>query len=304
MAGDRILVIGDVIRDEFRYGRALGLSAETPTVVMEEHDRVERWGGAALVARYIAARHGKVTLMTLAHRLIDMDDNRVEVLQGSCALTVGKWNPTSKTRFMVDGYKLLQVDQLNSGKHDSRSRLELFDDFCHVAAQAKRVVVADNRHGVIDQSLAYDIVQFCRNESIPLIVDSQVSQKQSNHRWYKGASLICANEREFGHMCVAETGASPPAYSDDVLAFMNCLEDTSRAYGSDIVVKLGENGSIAIVGDKILRHKAVKTHVVDVTGAGDAFLAVLAMDGWDDKTLTDANDYAARACEMPGTETP
>ena len=80
----KVLVIGDLIEDVFHYGTALGLSAETPTIVMRREKTVQSKGGAGLVVRH----------------LTELGVDKVELLSD---ITV------RKERFMVDGVKLLLV---------------------------------------------------------------------------------------------------------------------------------------------------------------------------------------------------
>src|ERR1700733_5899685 len=61
----RVLLIGDVILDEYRWGTALGLSAETPTIVARDDSTSISWGGAGLLCRNILALGGTVKFTSL-----------------------------------------------------------------------------------------------------------------------------------------------------------------------------------------------------------------------------------------------
>ena len=274
----KVLVIGDVIEDVFHYGTAMGLSAETPTIVMKRERTERSLGGAALVVRHLRERKAKKI---------------------SLICTAG----VKKTRFMVDGYKLFQMDEFSDAPNMSRSEFQR--EFCEKMYHCDTVVVADNRHGTIeDIHMARFIVRECDRYGKKLVVDSQVSQSESNHEWYKGCNVMCMNEREWMASATEFTmWKVPPGHS----VFEEALTLRSQEWGCDIIVKLGDRGSVACVDCGIYWNEAYDCNVIDTIGAGDAFLSVIALEDLSADpavVLEDANFWASRACTLPGTEVP
>ena len=162
-----VLVVGDSIDDVSVQCRVRGLSAETPTLVVEEVSRGASLGGAGCVYRNLAALGAKVKLYSNGPR-------------------------PSKLRYWADGYKLLQIDNVKGP-----FPIATLQQFCVEAGNASIVVVADYRHGFISQDVARSIVQSV-NKEVPLFVASQVSQESSNHPWYNGRHTnFVLNEREW-----------------------------------------------------------------------------------------------------------
>ena len=283
--GRKVMVIGDVILDEFVYGSALGISAETPTVVMKEEHREETYGGAALVARHIANLGGDVTLLTVFNDPIDLPEIDIGGIYGEMKIS-------KKTRYMINGYKMLQVDDLNDIRHDVKSAHTLLDQFDKIIEDKKIevVVIADNRHGVINSFIASAIISSCRRKNIVSIVDSQISQNDSDRRsWYFGCSCMMLNEREAKRLVIDPE---------------NDIDKLSDYFGTiNVIVKLGARGSIAHIDGDVYRTFAPVVNVVDTTGAGDAFLSVISMSDMKNpkKDLDDANKWASFMCTIKGT---
>ena len=73
MSQTRVLMIGDVILDEYRWGSALGLSAETPTIVARDDTTSVSIGGAGLYCRNMLALGGKVKFISLVGEMSSSD---------------------------------------------------------------------------------------------------------------------------------------------------------------------------------------------------------------------------------------
>jgi sugar/nucleoside kinase (ribokinase family) len=137
--------------------------------------------------------------------------------------------------------------------------------------------------------MAKHLIRACK--SIPVYVDSQVSQSESNHQWYRGANFIFLNEFEAD--CVAKKFKVNRSKSQ--------LEQISKFLVSDIVYKRGERG--AVVESKLgsISDPGFKVNAVDTCGAGDAFLASFVSNNGD---LEKANRWAALSTTYKGTIVP
>ena len=126
-------------------------------------------------------------------------------------------------------------------------------------------------------------------------VDSQIAQNRGgNHRDYRGGAIICLNLREARSVSPSFQPSAEPA----------SFAELQRALEADtIVVKLGADGAVLFDGGRVWRAPARPARVVDVTGAGDAFLAGLALTGLAAplRALEVANAWAALSIEIDGT---
>lgn len=282
----KVLVIGDTIIDEFTYGSRLGLSAETPTIVMKYERHERRYGGAALVARHLLRLGCEVTMMTFGlHFDLDEGPSRIYFAGDERYGTY-----TIKHRYFCEGYKLLQVDTLSSFQQDDDAAAGLLYGVLG-KHRFDAVIVADNRHGVLTERFSAAIVEACRNADVKTYVDSQFSQSEPNHHWYRGCDTLFLNEKEFWHWV--------PYHS----AYESGMHDLKRHLECNVlIVKLGGAGALCLRKDGVLRSvDGCFVEVVDTCGAGDAFLAAYVASGED---LSYANRWAALSVTKLGTQVP
>src|SRR5260370_7748915 len=158
-------------------------------------------------------------------------------------------------------------------------------------------VISDYRHGLLSDDLLPPLLAAVRRPGKKLFVDSQVAQNESNHRLYRGEAIMCLNLKEA--RCVDP--AFEPGHEPSRFATLVRELGTNR-----IVVKLGEEGAIALDGEKTSSAPAAKVSVVDTTGAGDAFLSAYCLARATDASaaLTLATAWAGLAVQVHGTAPP
>jgi D-beta-D-heptose 7-phosphate kinase/D-beta-D-heptose 1-phosphate adenosyltransferase len=290
----RVLVVGDSIIDVYTYGAAIGLAAETPTIVAKR-----TLGGAAFVCRNLEALGAAVEFVTLTG-----DDEAASAVAGMSsdklaltALTDPGRPTTVKHRFWVDGYKVLQLDDRDDSPISDATAQMVIDAVEARLPAVDSLIVSDYRHGLVRPDIASRLLAMARAAGKPAYVDSQVAQNESNHRDYRGGAIICLNLKEA--RCVA------PAFqpNSDPASFAE-LQDALEA--DRIVLKLGEDGAMLFDGRQVWRAPARPARVADVTGAGDAFLAGLALTGLAAPlhALRVANTWASLSIEIHGTVPP
>ncbi|MBV9947430.1 MAG: hypothetical protein JOZ69_11315 [Myxococcales bacterium] len=301
--GARVLLLGDTIVDVYVYGTVLGTSAETPTIVAREIETKTFLGGAFLVARHLLELGAHVQFVTLlghddASRVVaGFSHPRFELVPVQDA---GR-KTTVKKRFWVDGYKLLQFDQL-----DNRPFEEGVPALAAALPERVRrsdvVVVSDYRHGLMSAPVIDLVLRAKRQENRPLYVDSQVSQSAANHVLYRGADVICLNLKEARAIDPRFDLASTSGTGDGS-AFSGLVE---RLGIVNVVVKLGDKGAAAWLGGRFFASPAARVQVVDTCGAGDAFLASFCMAGLENPaaSLAVANQWAGLSTTIHGTQPP
>lgn len=294
----RITVVGDVILDKYTHGTRMGISAETPTVVARLGKKEKFLGGAGLVARHLLRLGCDVNLMTV----VGPDDDiweEMQLSQGerdrffSLPMKIEGWSMPVKHRFFVDDYKMVQYDILNEGVWPGPEREVFFEHFRAAATRSDAVIICDNRHGVMDEALARCMVELPGRPQ--LYVDSQVSQRPSNHHWYAGADVLMLNEKELDALVPRGFGAMEERVQ---IAF--------NKFKSNIILKLGAAGSYALFQHAHHRTSPPEVKAIDTCGAGDAFLAafVASEKRYLAETLQDANNWAARSTTYKGTIVP
>jgi len=298
----KVIVIGDLIIDIYHQGKILGASVETSrfspkNVIKEEVSRVSA-GGAGFLVRNMLALGGNVIFLTC----LGGDDYAKEesILSHSRLKKVIfkdlKRKTTVKERFWVDGCKVLAWDRLDNKFISSALERKILNFITNHIKNVDKVIISDYRHGLITKSLARKLVRLAKKEQKSIYVDSQVAQSKTNHDWYRGADLFCLN--------VKEAKSIDPRFSvADTKKSLMRIQKFLQA--KNIVLKLGDKGSVSLLGEKFITTPALKIKAVDTTGAGDAFFAVLALS----KNLTEeglriANAWAGLKTTFCGTQTP
>jgi len=294
-----ILVIGDTIVDHYIYGTLLGTSAETPTLVAKELKQTFSLGGASLVCRNLLQLKSKVHFMTLVG-----NDTEAELIKkfSHPGLFLYPWQEedrktTVKRRYWVDGYKLLQFDQLDDRPISAVLENQILKTVQQLISSVSAVIFSDYRHGLLTPSLIESLLKIAREAGVVSFVDSQVSQKHSNHHLYQGASVMCLNLKEA--KCVDPQLSVPQKAAD----FQRIKE---RLNISNIVIKQGEQGSVACLHEHLYITPALRVQPVDPCGAGDAFLAALSVSGLQkpNAALQMANIWAGLSTTTLGPQPP
>ena len=296
----RVLLLGDTILDIYTYGSAMGLSAETPTIVARRKEVKHSLGGAALVCRNLLELGAAVQFVTLVGE--DEEATHVRNFAAPRLKLLAVADPgrptTVKHRFWVDGYKLFQLDQRDDKAISREIEREVLARVEAALPKTDLVVISDYRHGLLSPDLLTELLPRLHAAGKPVYVDSQVSQNASNHKLYRGGGCVMVlNLKEA--RCI-DPGFDP-SLDPQAFAVLN------RELGTEkIIVKLGSDGAMFQDGTKISLAPANKVNVTDTTGAGDAFLSAFCLAGTREPAtaLRLANAWAGLSVQIHGTIPP
>ncbi len=274
----RIVVLGDLMLDEYIYGDAERLSPEAPVPVVQERHRQHRCGGAGNVAVFLAALGAKVDLIgvcgddTQGHLLrADLRDAGVNVAH---VLAIAGRPSCTKTRLVGlaqhrHPQQMLRLDREDVSwigpEHENTVRENLRQ--CLVGAAA--LCIEDYNKGLLSQSLCPAAINMARDLGVPVLVDPAAVADYSR---YRRASVITPNRTE----AELATGRRMEAVP---LGAAELARDLYVRLGLDAcVITLDKHGMYLLDGpeDGTLHPTRPRT-VYDVTGAGDMVLAMLAM---------------------------
>ncbi|MBX6321577.1 MAG: D-glycero-beta-D-manno-heptose-7-phosphate kinase, partial [Rhodospirillaceae bacterium] len=267
----RILVVGDVMLDHYVYGAATRLSPEAPIpVVAIEHERFLP-GGAANVARNVAALGGQAVLVGLigedeaARRLCELIGAQAAI---DARLVVDAGRPTTqKTRFVADRQQMLRADREATTPADGPLAAGLVEAATAALDRCDVVVLSDYAKGALSDEVLPAVVAEARRRGRPVIADP----KSRDLGRYRGAALLTPNRREIaaatGLSCEDDTGAAAAARR----VVETCGVDA-------VLVTRGEQGMTLVDGAAGPVHlPAEAREVYDVSGAGDTVVATLAL---------------------------
>jgi D-beta-D-heptose 7-phosphate kinase/D-beta-D-heptose 1-phosphate adenosyltransferase len=298
-ASKRILLVGDTILDIYTYGRAMGLSSETPTIVGRKERETCTLGGAGFVCENLLALGAQVTFATLVGD--DEESQRVTGVRRNGLTLVPVTAPgrrtTVKHRFWMDGYKLFQLDTRDDTPISPALAAAAAARIVPLIANCDAMIISDYRHGFLTPELAAELTAAARKAGKAVYVDSQVAQLASNHLQYRPGAIMCLNLKEA--RCL-DSGFEPKP-SVSAFAKLAGLLETDR-----IVVKLGDEGAIMLDGARVLSAPAPKVELVDPIGAGDAFLSAFTLAGNQNAqdALTLATLWAGLSVQIHGTSPP
>jgi len=270
----RVLVVGDVMLDQFIWGGVSRISPEAPVPVVDFQRESFMPGGAANVARNL------VSLATPAELFgaIGNDDAAKKLLKllgeqniGCSGLVKSAARHTSiKTRIVAHQQQVVRVDRETRGGLDAKTTAALLAEFKKKIAKANAVIVGDYGKGVVTQPLLDGIKALCRERGVWLSLDP----KPVHHLNLTGLSLITPNRKEAFELADLpdETkNTNPFADKNLMLVAERLLRELNPAL---LLITLGELGMLLCQrGEKPFHIPTVAQEVFDVSGAGDTVIA-------------------------------
>ena len=282
MRGRRVLVLGDVMLDEFIWGRVGRISPEAPVPVVEVTDESFHLGGAGNVAANVHSLGGAPVLAGVIGR--DDAGRRIEEsLEGagiaSCLETSDTGRPTTvKTRVIAHSQQVVRTDREDVRDIPARAEGALIEALRRELSSAEALVVSDYQKGVVTAPLLHKVLPLARRRRVPVLVDP----KLRHFRLYRGVTLVTPNqiEAEQATGIRLEDEAGLVAAGRRILSLLAC-----RA----ALVTRGEHGmSLFERGGAPVHVPAAAREVFDVTGAGDSVIATMALAVAAGATLPEA----------------
>ncbi len=299
-----VLVVGDVMLDQFIVGRVNRISPEAPVPVVE-HDHDEfRIGGAGNVAANTRALGARVELVGLVGADAQADRLRADLSAqglGHAGLVVDRGRPTTTKQRIVTtrNQQVARVDYESDAEAAGGVEDALLAAADRCLPEAAVVVVSDYLKGAVTGRLVAHLVAAAGARGIPVLVDPKIPHIE----YYRGATLVTPNHHEAEvatHMRIRDDG-------DASRAGRVFLE---RAKCHSVLITRGEHG-MSLVGPGGDAHfPAVAREVADVTGAGDTVIATLALALAAGATPSEAAQLANHAAGIvvgrfgPATVTP
>jgi D-beta-D-heptose 7-phosphate kinase/D-beta-D-heptose 1-phosphate adenosyltransferase len=270
----RILVVGDVMLDQFIWGSVSRISPEAPVPVVDFKSESFMPGGAANVARNLSALGASPELFAIVGRDDSagrMRDLLREQHVGCDGLITHASRPTSiKTRIVAHQQQVVRVDRETRGHLDSKATGQLLDAIESRLNGAAAVIVGDYGKGVVTQSLLDALKELCRQRGVWLSFDP----KPVHHLNLTGLSLITPNRKEAFELSglLDDTRDANPARDINLIRTAGrLLNDIAPAL---LLITLGEHGMLLCRrGEKPDHIPTVAQEVFDVSGAGDTVIA-------------------------------
>jgi len=263
--GKRVLIVGDVMLDIYRRGRVIRLCPEAPVPIILNPSEEFCLGGAANIARNIAALEGKAALAACIGKDAEgsLLRNLGEEAGISCYLFYESGRPTTiKNRIigLPAHQQICRIDREDDSPITEESRQHLLGSATQLAEQADIIIVSDYRKGVIFPGLVAELSRSGKK----IIVDP----KGSDISRYRGAWAIIPNWAEAEELVGITNGGNIDWVGKSLCSASGCEWV--------VVTRHGEGASV-YSHDLIEHIPAQAKKVVDTTGAGDTFTAVFAL---------------------------
>lgn len=267
----RVLVLGDAMLDRYVYGTIARISPEAPVPILSAERETAMPGGAANVARAVAALGGRAVLIGLVgedaagRQLIGL----LEALAGvECGLVTAAGRPTTvKVRYVAERQQVVRVDYEVRDPPGPAGEA-LLAQFAARLPGADIVVLSDYAKGVLAPEVVRAAIAMAKAAGKPVLVDP----KSTDIARYDGADILTPNTGE----AAAATGL---AGRDDaaVAAMAAAMLAVAPGIGAVLVTR-GERGMTLAERGGGVRHLPVAAReVADVSGAGDTVVATLAL---------------------------
>jgi D-beta-D-heptose 7-phosphate kinase/D-beta-D-heptose 1-phosphate adenosyltransferase len=280
----RVAVVGDVMLDRYVQGKATRLSPEAPIQVLETSDQHEMPGGAANVASKAAELDAHVTLVGLTGDDAEAIALR-RVLEGQqglqTAFIADAARPTTlKTRFIAHNQQLLRVDRERRAVPAGIVLERLAEAAYEACRQSNAVILEDYGKGVLAPEVIAAALAGARAAGAPVVVDPN----GRDYCRYAGATVLTPNlkeaelaaERPINDLASLEAAAAVLVeHTGAALAITREAEGISLFRG----LNSADNGQRTTDSGPVehIHVPTVPVAVYDVTGAGDAVAATMAI---------------------------
>ncbi|QWD27921.1 D-glycero-beta-D-manno-heptose-7-phosphate kinase [Polynucleobacter paneuropaeus] len=263
-AKTRLLVVGDVMLDRYWFGDTHRISPEAPVPVVQVGKVDERLGGAANVARNVAALGGHATILGVIGD--DEPGQRVTQLLTASGvdsqLEVDSKAPTIvKLRVIARQQQLIRLDFEEPPSDKALARkLERFEKSL---ADADVVILSDYGKGALDQVTL--MIEQARAQNKMILVDP----KGEDYEKYRGATVLTPNRSELRQVVGRWS-------SEEDLT--KKAQDLRRSLNLQALLLTRSEEGMSLFTDAGVSHvKAQAREVFDVSGAGDTVIATLAV---------------------------
>jgi len=274
-AQKRILVIGDLMLDEFIWGKVSRISPEAPVPVVEVVREESFPGGAANVARNLAEFSSHVRIMGVTGRcqhtkhlkeLLTKDRINIDSIQShDCYRTI------VKTRIIARQQHVVRIDREKRLRLHPEHAAEALRQIEAMLPDIDAIIVEDYGKGMLEQEFAQAICRIARGAGKILAVDPN----PHNPLPWQHVSIIKPNRAE----AFASAGLpfsepeDPPVRDAELLKAGKILSEKWDA--ENLLITLGEQGVLLFRKDAPPYHAPTRAReVFDVSGAGDTVIAI------------------------------
>jgi rfaE bifunctional protein kinase chain/domain len=286
----RVVVLGDVMLDEFIWGDVTRISPEAPVPVVNIKRESMRLGGAANVLANITALGaagnviGVVGKDAAAEKIREALRQDGGVQTDDLLIADDKRPTTIKTRIIAHNQMVVRADREHRGAVNGNVESQLVQAVKRAMTEAHALIISDYDKGVITPRILGEVLP-AAYDKMPVLIDP----KMRNFDSYRPATLLTPNHHEALRVTNLEED------SDETLS--SAARSIRQRLGCDaVLITRGERGMMLLEdeNDPVFVKTAAR-EVFDVTGAGDTVIATLAVALASGASMTEAAVLANHA---------
>lgn len=295
----RILVLGDVMLDEYYIGDVTRISPEAPVPVVSVTKRERRLGGAANVAFNLKNLGAEPILCAVRGNDVEGEwlcSHLEEIGLDNSGIFLDHNRPTTiKTRIIGNKHQVLRVDQEDCSEVDIQIQKQLIDFVKSNITQVDVLIFQDYNKGLLTKKVISQVISICNKYDVPTLVDP----KKDHFLDFKGVTLFKPNRKEIIEGLKLSHTLSTKAEIESAINLLAGKLDTQH-----ILLTLSEDGVVEYNNGVFNYIDAHKRKIADVSGAGDSVISVAALAvglGLDWKWVAEISNLAGGlVCEKVG----
>jgi D-beta-D-heptose 7-phosphate kinase/D-beta-D-heptose 1-phosphate adenosyltransferase len=284
-----VLVLGDVLIDEYLMGETTRLSPEAPVPILHVKESIRTLGGTANAAANVASLGGKPILIGM------IGDDEAGASLASMARSSGidfhpilDRRPTiKKTRIIGQRQQLLRIDHEETNELGPASAAEALKIFRQHLPHCDIVVLSDYAKGFFTEAACQAVIHEAKAAGRLVIIDPRPQHRD----FYKGCDYLTPNWKEsLGLLGEPEADLTSEGVQRNG-------ELISSQFASNVLLTCGSKGmAFFSLGKAQFSVPTVAREIFDVSGAGDTVVAAFALakaSGCDDREAVSLANRAA-----------
>ncbi|MEW6378241.1 MAG: D-glycero-beta-D-manno-heptose-7-phosphate kinase [bacterium] len=266
-----ILVVGDVMLDEYLWGEVERISPEAPVQVVDVQREFTTLGGAGNVVANIISLGGQVRMCSVIGQDAGGEALLSEFARKGVSTDGIFQDParptTRKSRVLAGNQQVLRIDREVRRPIDPVWEEKIVDYLRQHLPESAAIILSDYQKGVLTEGLLPKIISLGRDQGKPVFVDP----KGMSYRKYRKAHYITPNQKEAGQA----TGMVIRTEEDVRTAGEKLLRELEL---DGVIITRGKDGiSLFRLGHEPVTLPTRAREVFDVSGAGDTALAALTL---------------------------
>jgi len=271
-----VVVLGDLIVDEYINCDALGMSQEDPTIVVTPIRNDRFVGGAGIVAAHACGLGAKVKYLCVTGN--DATSAYAKEILTQFKVTTSfiadENRPTSlKQRYRVSGKTLLRVSHLRQHEISLELADSLFAAVVKSLDDCDLLVFSDFNYGCLPQSLVERVSMYCREKKIMMVADSQSSSQIGDVSRFTGMHLLTPTEHE-ARISMRNNSSGLVVLAEELRLKSSATQIFITLGSEGLLIHAPSNSANEYLTDQI---PALNSAAKDVSGAGDSLLTCASM---------------------------